>query len=308
MPPATGPATEPSGDPRSGDPRTGDPRTGAAGPAAWSQRAVALLLAAHAAPAVAVTAIAGAYAAGAAGADAGRALLVAAAVGAGQLSIGWSNDWIDADRDLAVGRTDKPVVRGEVTPALLRRAALLALVACAGLSLALGWRAALLHAVLVAAGWAYNAQLKATAWSWTPYAVAFGALPSVATLGVPGGEDLAPWWVTAGGALLGVGAHLANVLPDLEGDAATGVRGLPHRLGRRGTAFGAAGVLLVAVLVVVLGAPGDPGPPALAASGGATALAASAVVVALARPASRWPFTAAMLVAGVAVVLLVATG
>src|SRR3712207_7375206 len=32
---------------------------------------------------------------------------------------------------------------------------------------------------------------------------------------------------------LGVGAHLLNVLPDLEDDAATGVRGLPHVLGPR---------------------------------------------------------------------------
>jgi 4-hydroxybenzoate polyprenyltransferase len=267
-----------------------------------------MVRAAHAAPAAAVTLIAGAYAAGPAGGSPGRALLVAAAVLAGQLSIGWSNDWIDADRDLAVGRPDKPVVRGEVTPGSLRAGALLAVTACVGLSLLLGLRAALVHAVLVGAGWAYNARLKATAWSWAPYAVAFGALPSVATLGVPGGDGFAPWWATAGGALLGVGAHLANVLPDLEDDAATGVRGLPHRLGRRGTAFGAAGVLGVAVLVVVLGSPGPPGPAGLAAVLVTAALVASAVATGLTRPASRWPFTAAMLIAGIAVVLLVATG
>ena len=29
-----------------------------------------------------------------------------------QVSVGLSNDWIDADRDRAVGRTDKPVARG----------------------------------------------------------------------------------------------------------------------------------------------------------------------------------------------------
>lgn len=279
----------------------------AAGPSG-ARRAVALVRAAHAPPAAAVTLIAGAYAVGPAGASPGRALLVVAAVLAGQLSIGWSNDWIDAQRDLAVGRADKPVVRGEVTPATLRAGALAAVVACAGLSLALGVRAALLHALLVGSGWAYNARLKSTAWSWAPYALAFGALPSVATAAVPGGATSAPWWATAGGALLGVGAHLANVLPDLEDDAATGVRGLPHRLGRRGTAFGAAGVLLVAVLVVVLGPPGAPGAAGVLALAGATLLAGSGAVVALVRTTSRWPFTAAMLVAGLAVVLLVATG
>jgi 4-hydroxybenzoate polyprenyltransferase len=272
------------------------------------RRSVALVRAAHAAPAAAVTVFAGAFAAGAAGAGPGRALLVAAAVLAGQLSVGWSNDWIDAGRDLAVGRTGKPVVSGAVTPDLLRRAALLAVLACALLSLPLGLPAAALHLALVAVAWAYNARLKSTAWSWAPYAVAFGGLPSVATLGVPGGDAWAPWWVTAGAALLGVGAHLANVLPDLEDDAATGVRGLPHRLGRQGTAFAAAAVLLVAVLVVVLAPAGAPGPLALAALAGATALAASAVGVALTRPASRWPFGAAMAVAGLAVVLLVTQG
>jgi len=273
-----------------------------------ARRAAALVRAAHAPPAFAVTVFAGAYAAGAAGAGPGRALLVAAAVLAGQLSVGWSNDWIDADRDLAVGRPDKPVVAGTVTVAALRRAALLALAACAALSLALGPAAALLHLALVAAAWAYNARLKSTVWSWLPYAVAFGGLPSVATLGVPGGDVLAPWWVTGGGALLGVGAHLANVLPDLEDDAATGVRGLPHRLGRRRTATGAAGVLLAAVAVVALGPPGAPGAVAVAGLALAAALAASGAAVGLARPASRWPFGAAMAVAAVAVVLLVVQG
>ncbi|WP_158371374.1 UbiA family prenyltransferase [Cellulosimicrobium cellulans] len=271
-------------------------------------RAAALVRAAHAPPAFAVTVFAGAYAGGAAGAAAGRALLVAAAVLAGQLSVGWSNDWIDADRDLAVGRRDKPVVAGTVTVAALRRAALLALAACAALSLALGPAAALLHLALVAIAWAYNARLKSTVWSWLPYAVAFGGLPSVATLGVPGGDVLGPWWVTAGGALLGVGAHLANVLPDLEDDAATGVRGLPHRLGRRRTASGAACILLAAVTVVALGPPGAPGAATVAGLALAVGLAASGAAVGLARPASRWPFGAAMAVAAVAVVLLVVQG
>ncbi|MGZ6792345.1 MAG: UbiA family prenyltransferase, partial [Mycobacteriales bacterium] len=54
---------------------------------------------------------------------------VGAAFLSGQLSVGWSNDWVDAHRDLAVGRADKPVVQG-LPVATVRRAALLALVAC----------------------------------------------------------------------------------------------------------------------------------------------------------------------------------
>jgi 4-hydroxybenzoate polyprenyltransferase len=271
------------------------------------RRAVALVRAAHAAPAAAVTLFAGAYAAGATEATPARAALVGAAVLAGQLSVGWSNDWIDAGRDLAVRREDKPVVAGDVTPALLRRSALLAAAACVVLSSALGPRAGTLHLALVAAAWSYNVGLKSTPWSWAPYAVAFGGLPSVATLAVPGGGP-APVWTTAGAALLGVGAHLANVLPDLEDDAATGVHGLPHRLGRRGTALSAAAVLLAAVLVVVLGPDGTPAAGSWAALAVAGALATSAVVVALGRSTRRWPFTAAMLTAGLAVVLLVVAG
>ena len=45
----------------------------------------------------------------------GRVLLVGLAVLAGQLSVGWSNDLIDQERDRAVGRTDKPLAAGEVT-------------------------------------------------------------------------------------------------------------------------------------------------------------------------------------------------
>ncbi len=67
-----------------------------------------------------------------------------------------------------------------------------------------------------------------------PYAVAFGCLPVFAVLADPG-ASMPPAWVPVAGALLGVGAHLVNVLPDLVDDeAATGVRGLPHRLGPGG--------------------------------------------------------------------------
>ena len=37
-----------------------------------------------------------------------------AAVSTGQLSIGWSNDALDAARDRLAGRTDKPVAAGRL--------------------------------------------------------------------------------------------------------------------------------------------------------------------------------------------------
>ena len=74
----------------------------------------------------------------AAGMPTGRVALVCTAVLAGQASIGWSNDWLDADRDRAVARADKPVVQGAVGPALLRAAAPVAAATAVVLSLLLG--------------------------------------------------------------------------------------------------------------------------------------------------------------------------
>lgn len=158
-------------------------------------------------------------------------VLVFVSVLAGQLSIGWSNDLIDADRDVAVNREDKPIVTGQVTRRALAVAAVVALLACVPLSLAQGTAAGSVHLVVVACGWAYNLGLKRTLVSWLPYAVAFGLFPAFVSLGLPG-RPWPDWWVIAAGALLGVGAHIANVVPDIAEDLSVGVRGLPQRLGR----------------------------------------------------------------------------
>ena len=268
--------------------------------------AVALARATHLGPTVAVTALATALAA-AVGAGPRTAVVVALATLTGQLSVGWSNDWIDAGRDAAVGRTDKPTVTGAVGPATLRTGAFLALGACVPASLALGWRAGVLHLAAVAAAWAYNLGLKATVWSWAPYAFAFGALPSVVTLTLPG-YPLAQPWATGTGALLGVGAHLANVLPDFDDDAATGVRGLPHRLGRLATGALASVALLGASALAVVGPAGPPSAWAWAALGAAAVLTVAGGVVALRRPRSRFPFTATIAIAVVDVALLLLAG
>jgi 4-hydroxybenzoate polyprenyltransferase len=263
---------------------------------------LALVLASHPGPAAAVTVFAGAYAGGV-GAEGRLVVLVGAAVLTGQLSVGWSNDWIDADRDVAVGRLDKPVVTGAVTAARLRNAALIAVVLCVGLSLALGIAPGALHLAAVGSAWAYNAWLKSTPWSWVPYAVSFGLLPSVVTLALPAPQP-APAWTTAAAALLGVGAHLTNVLPDLDDDEATGVSGLPHRMGRTAATVLAVLLLLAATAIVALA---SSVPPALGvlALVAATVLAASGAWSAIRRPSSRWPFLAAILVAALAVTLLV---
>ena len=262
-----------------------------------------LVVASHLPPTVMVTAFALALSAGI-GAGARTTTLVALAVLTGQLSVGWSNDWLDARRDVAVGRADKPVVTGLVTAATLRAAALVALGACVVLSLATGLLPGAVHVVAVGVAWSYNALLKATWWSWAPYAVSFGLLAVFVVLAAPGAGRPAPWAVAAA-ALLGVGAHVANTLPDLEDDAATGVRGLPHRLGPRARSARPPGRRAAPAAHVELAPPTPPRPLTWALGAVAVVLALAAGAVGVVRPRSRAPFALSMAVAGVCVVLLV---
>lgn len=254
-----------------------------------------LVGAAHIGPALAVTVLSGLLAA-AQGLEPGRGALVVAAVLAGQLSVGWSNDLVDLERDRRAGRADKPLVNGEVSASVVRACCAVAVLACIVLSLACGAVAGAVHLGCVAAAWAYNLGLKSTVWSWVPYAAAFGGLTAFVALADGQGP---PWWWPVGAALLGVGAHLLNVLPDLEDDAATGVHGLPHALGRRRIAPVAAAVLVAATAVVLLGAAPA---PVVAGVAGVLVIALALVVVA---GAGRRPFAAAVAIALVDAVLLV---
>lgn len=261
-------------------------------------RLIALLRGAHLGPSLAVTTIAAAYGVSV-GLPAPRVALVAAMFLTGQLSVGWSNDLVDVGRDRAAGRTDKPFATGEVTVGAGRVACGAAVLLTVVLSLACGPAAGALHLVTVALGWSYNLGLKATAWSFAPYAGAFGALPVVVALA---GADVALPGATLVGAaaLLGVGAHLVNALPDLQDDEAAGVRGLPHRLGERRSAWLAVAVLAAASVAVVLGAGEVPVALVVTVLTVVAALAAVALVT-----HGRTPFRAAVGIALVDVFLVV---
>jgi 4-hydroxybenzoate polyprenyltransferase len=267
-----------------------------------STRAVQLLKAAHIEPTVAVTTLA-ALLGVASDLERARVSLVAMAVLAGQLSIGWSNDLVDMDRDVLVQRRDKPLATGTVSRRAVQMATGAALVSAAALSALCGWRSAATHLLLlVGSGWAYNLGLKRTAWSWLPYAVAFGSLPSVVTFAA-NPPRAAPLWMTAAGALLGVGAHFVNVLPDLDDDARTGVNGLPHRLGRRWAQLAATSILTLASVVTLTGRSGLP--PVVTG----TALLVVAILATVSvRGTGKTPFRAAIGIALVDVVILVVGG
>lgn len=265
--------------------------------------ALGLLAASHPLPTAVVTVLS-VVLAGGLGAPGPTLALIGAAVLTGQLSVGLSNDWLDAGRDRAVGRRDKPVATGQVPVSVVRGAALAAGILCVPASLATGALAGGLHLGAVACAWTYNLGVKRTWLSGLPYAVSFGLLPAFLVTAAGGTPPLA---LVATGALLGAGAHVANVLPDLADDAATGVAGLPHRIGRRASSVLAPVLLTAAVATVVLGLPGRSW-PVLAAAVAAVGLGVGAGAVGLARPASRAPFALSMAVAAVCVGLLVTAG
>jgi protoheme IX farnesyltransferase len=262
-----------------------------------------LLKACHPEPTVAVTAVA-ALLALAIGRGLAGALAVAGAVLASQLAVGWCNDAVDAVRDVAVGRPDKPIVAGVVSRRTVAVAAVVAGALTVPLALLSGVRAGSVATIGLASALLYNWPLKSTVASVLPYAVSFAALPAFVVEGI----SRPPWWLVAAGALLGAGAHFANVLPDLDDDARTGVRGLPHRIGARTSAVAAGGLLFAATAALAFG---PPGPPSWA---GAWAFAGAAVVLAVGgylagrRPASRAAFRSVLLVAVLDVVLLLSAG
>jgi 4-hydroxybenzoate polyprenyltransferase len=260
---------------------------------------LALVAACHPGPTLAVTVLT-ALLALSGGTDWRTGLLVVCAVLAGQLSIGWSNDLLDAERDRASGRADKPVAAGAVPARVLRPAIGGALVLCVALSLAAGLLAGAVHLLGVAMGWAHNLGVKRTVLSPLPYAVAFASLPAFVWLAGRGG--LPPAWLLACGAVLGVAAHLLNALPDLADDVATGVVGLPQRLGGTGVRVLAPVLLLVGTALAVV----RPGEPGGVPGWGWVVLALGAVLALVAaRRAGRVPFVAAVGVALLCVALLV---
>jgi 4-hydroxybenzoate polyprenyltransferase len=121
------------------------------------------------------------------------------------------------------------------------------------------------------------------------------------------GSPTAPWWLVAAGAALGGAAHAANVAPDVADDLATGVRGLPHRIGAVPSAVAGALLLGAATLLLVLGPAGAPDAPEWTA----VVLAVPVVALAALAGSTRWrrlAFPAVLLLTVLDVVLLVLGG
>jgi 4-hydroxybenzoate polyprenyltransferase len=200
---------------------------------------------------VVVTAVAGALAL-TAGRGAG-AVWVVLAIFAGQLFVGWLNDYIDRDRDAEAGRTDKPLATKAVGARVVGTAAIVALVAAVPLSLASGVIAAAVHLAALGSATAYNVGLKRTLFSPLPYAVSFALLPAFVTLGLAH-SHWPPPWVLIAAACIGVGGHFAQARPDVDRDRAQGTIGLPQLAGERASAIIAAVLLAAGAAVIAAGA------------------------------------------------------
>ena len=268
-------------------------------------RVRALVIASHPGPSLAISAMATLLVVQAAPHGAGP-VLAGPAMLAGQFSIGWSNDAFDARRDATAGRTDKPVATGNIGVRAVWIAAIAAVAAALAMSLAISVANAIVNAVMLAAGWAYNARLKSTLASGLMYLLGFGLIPAYATSTLPG-HPAPRWWVTAAAALVGLGAHFANVLPDLAADRATGVNGLPQWVAARwgtGVVRAIALVLLLLASVLLLLASSRSRRWVPLAGLGAAALLA----VVGARGSGRLPFLAAIGIAAIDVALFAAGG
>jgi 4-hydroxybenzoate polyprenyltransferase len=267
---------------------------------------IGLLKAAHPEPGAAVT-VGATMLAAIAGQGIGGTVAVAVTIAASQFATGWHNDWLDADRDRAAGRTDKPIPAGAISRRAVGLAAAISALVTLPLALLSGWPAAVAATVGLAASLTYNAVLKFTAFSVLPYVVAFAALPAFVVLGLPG-APAPPWWLLAAGATLGGGAHFANVLPDFEHDARTGVRGLPHRLGELGSVLAAAGLLIAASALLVLGPPGPPTTVGLLGLGAASVILLIGGYWQRRAPGSRAAFRTVIIAALIDVALLLTAG
>jgi 4-hydroxybenzoate polyprenyltransferase len=103
------------------------------------------------------------------------------------------------------------------------------------------------HILAVILAWAYDLWLKTTVWSFLPFLVSFALVAPFLTYGLtpPRAPEL---WAMAALGLIGVGAHLANGIPDIDSDRQSHTEGVVAQLGARRSAY-----LSVLSLLVVTG-------------------------------------------------------
>jgi len=179
---------------------------------------------------------------------AGRLALALLAMALSQLAIGWSNDYLDRETD-AAQQPWKPVPSGLLRAELMPPAIMAVIVGALAVGALLGWTPLMLLVVGTACGLAYNLGLKDTRLSAVPFVLALALLPAYVWACLDVFED-GFLWLYAVGTPPALAAHLANTIPDIEGDAAAGRGGLAVRLGRRGSIVTVGVCLLLGLLIM----------------------------------------------------------
>jgi 4-hydroxybenzoate polyprenyltransferase len=114
----------------------------------------------------------------------------------------------------------------------------------------LGFKGGLVYMFGISMGVAYNFYFKFNIFSWLPYALAFAALPSCIAIS----KDISPpVWMWLGGAIFGSAAHFINVIKDMDEDRASGIGGLPQRLGKPKSIAAAVVLIALGLLTLLIG-------------------------------------------------------
>ena len=183
---------------------------------------------------------------------AGRFALLLLGMLGGQLAVGALNEWCDREAD-AVRQPHKPIPAGDV-PAwgalAMTGGGLLLMVVCGAL---LGPWELLVLAIANSGGLAYDLGLKRTPLSWLPYLFSLPLVPIWAWLAMDRFQPRLLWLYPIG-ALIIVAVHLAQVLPDIDGDRRRGERGLGVFLGERWSVVVLWSAAFASVGIVALGA------------------------------------------------------
>jgi 4-hydroxybenzoate polyprenyltransferase len=185
--------------------------------------------------------------------DPGRLALVVLAMLGSQLAIGWTNDYRDRESD-RIFQPSKPVPAGLVPATWLPWASLIAAGVSFAAGTALGPLPLAFLVVGTSAGLAYDLGVKDTRLSWLPYLIAFAVLPPFVWTALDVYEDDFLWLYVVG-APLAVAGHIANVLPDIETDAAAGRSSIAVTQGRRGSLKILSACLLMPPLLLLVTLP-----------------------------------------------------
>jgi len=179
----------------------------------------------------------------------GPAIIIAIGVFLGQLLVGYTNDLYDLADDLKHNRSSKPLVSRLITSNQLITAikVVTPLAVLVNIFGPLGVKGGLIYLLGVGIGISYNFYFKSTPLSPLPYALAFAALVSSIVFAT---NRTPPLWLIASASLLGVAAHFANVLKDLDQDLSSGIKGLPQLIGKKNSRVVVSALLIITTLLL----------------------------------------------------------